>query len=124
MNGRYLFDTNAVIALLRGDGSLLTLSQSANWMGISVVTYLEFLSFPKLSPKDENLFKQFASRVSVVSLDLQSPTLIQEILTIRRTLSLKLPDAIIAATAIQQQASLVTADQDFSKVPQLSLHLF
>ncbi len=43
MNGRYLLDTNAVVALLKGHPDLLRLLSAATWVGISVVTELEFL---------------------------------------------------------------------------------
>ncbi len=56
MNGkRLLLDTNAVISILRGHEVLLTLAQSAAWVGISIITYLEFKSFPKLTGKDTAL---------------------------------------------------------------------
>lgn len=42
--------------------------------------------------------------------------LIKKIIEIRQQYRLKLPDAIIAAMAIQNSASLVTANQEFAKV--------
>ncbi len=57
MNGRFLLDTNAVIALLNGIPSLFQTLQSANWIGISIITELEFLSFSGLSTHDEILFQ-------------------------------------------------------------------
>jgi tRNA(fMet)-specific endonuclease VapC len=56
MNGKYLIDTNGVIALLGNNKSLATLLSSANWIGISVITELEFLSFSNLSKTDKILF--------------------------------------------------------------------
>ncbi len=37
---------------------------------------------------------------------------------------MKLPDAIIAATAIHLQIPLITADKDFEKVEELMLYLY
>lgn len=60
MNGnRYLLDTNAIIALLQKDASLIKLLQSADWVGISVISQLEFLAFSGLSEADKQLFQQF-----------------------------------------------------------------
>ena len=55
--------------------------------------------------------------------DLQSSntTLKNKIIEIRNTYRLKLPDAIIAATAIINNAILVTADNDFKRVKELEL---
>lgn len=74
MNGRYVLDTNAVIALLNGDAALLQLLNQATWIGISVIVELEFLSFPKLSAHDAALFQQFRRR-------LMSPVLMPQIRT-------------------------------------------
>ncbi|MDR2841398.1 MAG: PIN domain-containing protein [Paludibacter sp.] len=42
---------------------------------------------------------------------------------IRQNYRVKLPDAIIAATAIQYNLTLVTADKGFSKIAELDLLL-
>jgi len=56
MNGnRYILDTNAIVALLKGNNNLLNIAHKAEWIGISVVSYLEFLAFPDLSQQDKQL---------------------------------------------------------------------
>ena len=62
---RYLLDTNALVALLRGNKELLALTQSAEWLGLSVINVLEFSGFDGLSPDDRHLLAQFVSRVTV-----------------------------------------------------------
>ena len=47
--------------------------------------------------------------------------LIEQIIDIRQQYRLKLPDAVIAAMAIQNSAILVTADQEFVKVTPLTV---
>ncbi len=47
--------------------------------------------------------------------------LITDISQIRMAYKLKLPDAIIAATSIANNASLITADKGFDKVKQLTI---
>ncbi len=50
MNGnRYLLDTNAIVALLQGHRLLTTELQKSEWIGISVISQLEFLAFQSLS---------------------------------------------------------------------------
>lgn len=46
--GRYLLDTNAVVALLQGHTGLGQHLSDAEWVGISIITQLEFLAFPGL----------------------------------------------------------------------------
>lgn len=124
MNGRYLIDTNAVIALLGNNRSLATTLSSATWIGISIITELEFLSFSNLSQADKVLFEQFKNRIEVISLDTINTSLTQTICQVRQTHRLKLPDAIIASSALSCQATLITNDAMFTRVNGLSVQTF
>ena len=120
MNGnRYLLDTNAIVALLQGNSQLIQLLQDADWIGVSVISQIEFLAFSGLSEADRQLFQQFLQRVEIVGLVGGNGALIEKIIEIRSSYRLKLPDAVIAAMAIQNSASLVTADREFAKVTML-----
>ena len=111
MNGkRYLLDTNAVVALLRGHPPLLKLLCDAEWVGISVISQIEFLAFAGLSEPDRLAFGAFAQRADIVGLTADALPLLSAIIQLRQQHRLKLPDAIIAATALCERASLVTAD--------------
>jgi tRNA(fMet)-specific endonuclease VapC len=118
---RYLLDTNAIVALLQGNPSLLQLLGNATWIGISVISQIESLAFSGLSPVDRQLFQQFLQRVEVVGLVAIDTGLIEKIIEVRQRDRLKLPDATIAAMAIQNSANLVTADRAFAKVAQLTV---
>jgi len=121
---KYLFDTNAVIALLGGNKQLLQLSGNASWLGISIITKLEFLSFSKLSKHDINLFSEFEKRIEIIGINNEDVNLIDYSIILRKKYNLKLPDAIIAATAIKYKSSLVTADKEFNKIKNITLCLF
>ena len=122
MNGnRYVLDTNAIVALLQGNTQLVQLLQNANWIGISVISQIEFLVFSGLTESDLQLFQQFIRRVEIVGLTAGDAALIDNIIEIRQQYRLKLPDAVIAAITIQNSAILVTADQEFAKVNTLTV---
>ncbi|MFY7885405.1 MAG: type II toxin-antitoxin system VapC family toxin [Dolichospermum sp.] len=122
MNGnRYVLDTNAIVALLQGNTQLVQLLQNANWIGISVISQIEFLVFSGLTQSDLELFQQFIRRVEIVGLTAGDAALIENIIEIRQQYRLKLPDAVIAAITIQNSAILVTADQEFAKVNTLTV---
>ena len=122
MNGnRYMLDTNAIIALLQGNTQLIQLLQNANWIGISIISQIEFLVFSGLTQSDLQLFQQFIQRVEIVGLAAGDPVLVDKIIEIRQQYRLKLPDAVIAAITIQNSASLVTADQEFAKINSLKI---
>lgn len=118
---RYVLDTNAIVALLKGNIQLIDLLKDADWIGISVISQIEFLVFPGLSQDDRQIFEQFLQRVEVLGLGAIDTVLIDKIVEIRQQHRLKLPDAVIAAMAIQNSASLVTADREFGKVTSLTV---
>ena len=118
---RYLLDTNAIVALLQGNNQLIQRLQKADWVGISVISQIEFLVFPNLTESDRQLFQVFLQRVQVIDLSSGDENLIRMIVEIRQQYRLKLPDAIIAAIALYQSASLMTADQAFKKLNELTM---
>jgi tRNA(fMet)-specific endonuclease VapC len=120
MNGiKYFLDTNAIINLLNGNSYLKKRLNNADWIGISVISQLEFLSYSKISELDKQLFSTFLQRVEVVNLVNSHIQLASEIISIRKHNNLKLPDAIIAASAVINNCILVTNDKAFDKVTTL-----
>jgi len=113
---RYLLDTNAVVALLRGDQALQQRLGGAEWVGISILSQIEFLVFSDITPQDRHTFRAFSDRVDVVGLDRTDPALIDRIVNVRQQHRLKLPDAIIAATALERNATLITDDTQLRKL--------
>jgi tRNA(fMet)-specific endonuclease VapC len=114
MNGppeRCLLDTNAVVSLLRGQGKLLALTKQARWIAISIITEIEFRSFPDLTHDDALLFAEFLRRVHVIDLARYDASLLDQVVALRRTHRLRLPDAIVVASALTHDAFLITADR-------------
>jgi predicted nucleic acid-binding protein len=101
---RRLLDTNAVLYLL---GGRLAESLEAGSYYVSVISEMELLSYPKLTKDATTQIRSFLAQVTVVELtkDVKN-TAIQ----LRREHGLKLPDAIIAASAMNLQAELLTND--------------
>jgi hypothetical protein len=113
---RFLLDTNAMIALLQGDQTLVEWLADANWVGVSIISQLESKAFPNLSEADETAIDQFLHRVDVVGVTAAQHSLLKLILSVRRERNIKLPDAIIVATAMDNGAILVTSDKDLLKL--------
>lgn len=117
MNGNnYFLDTNIVIAFLQGNvkvvSFLVELQKNSAKFYISQITRIELLSFPSLTPKEIATIKEFASSVEVVSISSQVE---DKSIEIRIKEKLKLPDAIIIASAIQNNCILLTADRPMLK---------
>lgn len=121
MNGsKLLIDTNIVLYFLQGHSELTKILTEYH-LAVSFISELELLSFGKLSPEDDSLIKTFLKFVYIIDINhsIKSKTV-----ELRATKKLKLPDAIIAATAISQNIPLMTADKDFSKIKDSRIILF
>jgi hypothetical protein len=82
---------------------------------VSLITKIELLSF-----SEEQLLSESFLRDSVVYSI--SGTITNHCINIRRSYKTKLPDAIIAATCIAHQLTLITRNTaDFKKISSLSL---
>jgi tRNA(fMet)-specific endonuclease VapC len=122
MNGkRFFLDTNAVVQLLSGNTELRTTLEGAVYIATSVICELEFLSFPGLSEKDKQLFQSFLAKISVIDVCTGDVQLKERIQDYRRAKKLKLPDAVIAASASVHACQLVTADKHLLKIPGLAV---
>lgn len=113
MNGNKLIvDTNIVLYFLKGNTDVTRFFADYQIV-ISFITELELLSLSTISPADEQTIRAFISLTRII--DINSDIKANAI-SVRRQSNLKLPDAIIAATAISMDLPLLTADLAFSRV--------
>lgn len=121
MGAGYVADTNVIIDLVVGRLPVTAanwLEQQLGWqaVAISVVTRIELLT--KTEPASEYATMQaFVQSVAVLPLD---EPVIQQTIRLRQQHRIKLPDAIIAATALAHGLPLLTRNtSDFGAVPGL-----
>ena len=125
MNGRrFILDTNAIIFLLKGNQVLLDAIKRAEWVGISVISKIEFLAFPRLSESDSRLFEKFLERVDIINLADGNKELLSNIIKIRKSNKIKLPDAIVISTAVTNNSILITADKQLKRVEEVEIISF
>ncbi len=114
----YLADTNALIYLLSGNPCMEPYLSAR--LGVSVISEMGLLSFPGISPDETNTIRSFLGECASLLLD----TAVKErTISLRKQYRIKLPDAIIAATAVEKGLPLLTADRGFTKIEELSLEL-
>ena len=118
MNGtKILLDTNAIISLLKNERNISTILSNYSEVYISVISVLEFQSYTHITKADLELFNLFVSRIIVVDLFHTDFALQHEIIQIRKINKIKLPDAIIAATALVNNLTLISRNVfDFNNV--------
>ncbi len=107
---RRLLDTNTVLYLL---SDRLAEPLAAGEYLASVITEMELLSYPLLEARHEKQIQKSLSEVEIVSL---SNEVKRVAIQLRRAHNLKLPDAIIAATAVVMDAELLTNDRKLQSV--------
>ena len=121
MNGNKLFlDSNILLYFLYGDNDVVEIIFDKDVV-ISFITELELLSFPKLTSDQENNIKELLKNCQLINLNEEIKSLTIEL---KRKYKLKLPDAIIAATAYYLNLPLITADKQFKQVEELEIILY
>lgn len=121
MSGNKLFvDTNIFLYLLDGEKTVADVL-SGNQIYISFITELELLSFHKLNSSDEIRIKQLIKDVTIIDIN---NDIKQNAIEIRQEYQLKLPDAIILASAKFLDIALFTADKQLIKVKNINLILY
>ena len=116
----YLLDTNSVIYFFDGEEIVSDLIENAKGqILISCITKIELLCF---ETKDKTAVKgidDFLKEVEILYVD---TNIIDSAVTYRKKYKLKVPDAIIAATALHTGTPLLTRNvKDFKKVRGLKL---
>ena len=109
MNGiEYLADTNAVLYFLSGNRCMKPFISSN--FAFSIISEMELLSYPKITGEEENKIRGFLGDSMSISIteDIKDRTI-----QLRKKYNIKLPDAIIAASAIDRDLMLITADTGF-----------
>lgn len=113
MNGnRYLIDTNIAIYLLAGDQKVADILDQSQ-VFVSFISELELLSFEQEYNSGSAIIREFLNDVVIIDINKKIKDYTIEI---RKQRTLKLPDAIIAATAKFLNIPLMTADDRFKNV--------
>ena len=109
-----LLDTNILLYFL--GGKLVNPLPSGQYF-VSVITEIELLSYPSLSSVEETQIIDFLKKITSVGVDNNIKNLT---IAIRKQYKLKLPDAIIVATAKSLNATLFTNDVKLTNVMEIN----
>jgi predicted nucleic acid-binding protein len=122
MGTRFLLDTNTIIYMCNG-----TLPQNAidflreevkNGVQVSIISEIEALSWEFPSIEQEHIMTIFINGSDIVNLS--RPIVLKTIELRKVRKKMKLPDAVIAATALVHDFILVSRnDSDFKRIPGL-----
>ncbi|WP_456426828.1 type II toxin-antitoxin system VapC family toxin [Desulfurobacterium sp.] len=112
--GNVILDSNVIIYLSKGIIDIADLIRSEEvkiW--ISIISYMEVLSFDFLSFEEEKFVRDLLQEFFIIEINRE---IAERTIQIRRKYKIKLPDAIICASASVTDAILITADTRLGKV--------
>lgn len=79
---------------------------------------MELLGYPGLTKKNQKIIEDFLNQCIIVDINAE----IKEFtLKIKQAISVKLPDAIIMASALYLDLPIITADEDFKKFVEIDI---
>lgn len=121
MNGiRYFVDTNILIYLLSGDGTLINILDDKQ-IYISFITEIELLSFKNLSSRDIDKIESMLNNFIIIDINDSIKT---TAIRFRKKYNLKIPDSIIAASSYYLNLPLLTSDIDFKPLKDITTILY
>jgi predicted nucleic acid-binding protein len=122
MGVKYLWDNNTVIYFLQNQFTVSAeqfIDNLDSDIGVSVITEIELMCWKSSTESELQILTQFLSEVEIFEL---SQEIKKETARIRKSYKTKLPDAIIAATAIINDITLLTRNVvDFDRITGLKI---
>lgn len=109
---RLLADTSALIHLLDGNTDAAKILQGSE-VFLSFITEIELLSSKRSSAELLSWKRALLSDCTIIDVNARIKELV---IDLRQRHGLKLPDCIIAATAIHLDLALVTSDNHFARL--------
>lgn len=109
---KYLLDTNFILGILKSNPLVLAELSSrrllAGECSYSAITRMELLGFHSIKREEESLIRQKLEHFTYLPL---TRDIEDVVIGLRQSRKIKLPDAIIAATALCSGIELLTLDQ-------------
>jgi len=110
---RYLLDTNSVIYFFNGEEKVAHIIEKPDTkICVSFITKIELLCF---ASKDTHIAKKIEQFLNEIIILFPDEKVTRLAIDYRKNLKLKIPDAIICATAKAFRLTLVTADKELLK---------
>lgn len=113
---KILIDTNIALYLFKGDKELGSTLQDAEAY-VSFISELELLGYKEITTQEQLWIEMFLEECAIIHINAGIKEITKQL---RRKHKLKLPDAIVAATAIFLGIPLLSADKHFDGIDDLT----
>ena len=109
-----IFDSDILINYSKEEINLDIYFNSYEKIYISVITYMEIFGYEFKNKNEENLLKSIMEKIDTININ---EDIINKVIEVRKKFKVKLPDAIIFATATYLNVDLITINKDdFSRL--------
>ena len=115
-----LLDSNTIVYLSKEIISVDDVFDDNKEYGISVITYMEVLGYSFESTKEKEFIEELLSYLSVIYID---ETIAKRVIELKKERKIKLPDAIICATAMVNNSLLITNDIRLKNIKNLKIKI-
>ena len=115
-----VLDSNTIVYLSKEIISLDDIFDDSEEYGISVITYMEVLGYEFESIKEKEFIEELLSFLSVIYID---ETIAKRVISLKKEKKIKLPDAIICATAMVNNSLLITNDIRLKNINNLKIKI-
>jgi predicted nucleic acid-binding protein len=114
-----LLDSNAIIYSIKPESDALRQLIAEHNPAVSAVSYVEVLGYHQLTASDKKDFLEFFKTARIISV---SQPVLEKAVALRQQRKMSLGDSIIAATALLNDLTLVTANvSDFRWIDNIKL---
>ena len=114
-----LLDSNAIIYSVKPECGALRQLIAKQDPAVSAISYLEVLGYHKLTASDKEDFIEFFGTAQIIPV---SEAVLEQAVALRQQRKMSLGDSIIAATALLNDLTLVTANiSDFQWIDNIKL---
>ena len=120
-SSQVILDSNIVIYLSQQKLSIDEVFDEGKEYAISLVTYMEILSYNFPSKEEEQFVRQLLSLFRIIDI---TKVIAKEVIKLKKKRKIKLPDAIIVATTLVENAVLYTNDKQLHSVEHLNIRYF
>lgn len=114
---KFLLDTNAVLYVLSGDETLADFLFEKE-LYLSVISEMELLSYKDITDREKREIEDFSNDFLIINI---KEKIKLNTIEVKKASNMKLPDSIIAGTAIALNLPLVTSDKHFKSAKNLNL---
>lgn len=109
-----LLDSNKLIYCSKGQIDFTVIAAHFDELFVSVITYMETLGHNFSNPKEKELIEKLLNSLPIVQTDM---AIANQVIAYRQQRKIKLPDAIILATAKVLNAAVITINEsDFKGI--------